>query len=156
MPTRSAQRTRVTVAIAALAVACLCASAASGAVRPGKYCSRDEIQTSSGDDLGQAAADAEIKRAGSSLTLSFSNSMPDSGQVLETGPVRLHPTAKGAFSFQFTDNWGARAAGTLKPTRTGIRIDIERTGKASDDWGDNAGRNYGRTDLKPAPCKSDD
>jgi hypothetical protein len=142
------------VAVAALASACLCVSAASGAVRPGHYCSRDELQTSSGDDLGEASADAKIERAGSSLTLSFSNSMPDSGQGLETGPVRLHPMANGAFSFRFTDNWGAKAAGTLKPTRTGIRIDIDRTGKAADDWGDNAGRNYGRTDLRPAPCRS--
>ena len=147
---------RKSIAGAALVLACVATSSASGAVRPGKYCSRDAVTTSSGDDLGEATADARIKRTGSALTLSFSNSMPDSGQILETGQVALHPMPNGDFSFRFTDNWGAAGAGVLKRTRTGIRIDIRRIGKASGDWGDNAGRNYGPADLKPAPCKSAD
>ena len=145
---------RKLISAAALAALCASSSVASAAIKPGKYCSRDALTTSSGDDLGEATADAEIRRAGSALTLSFSNSMPDSGQDVDIGTVQLRPAPKGGFNFRFKDNWGADGVGTLKPIRTGIRVDIERTGKASDGWGDNAGRNYGVTDLRRAPCRS--
>jgi len=140
-----------TIATTALLVACT--SAASGAVKPGTYCSREELKTSAGDDLGEWAADAEIKRTGSAWTLSFSNGMPDSGQIVETGIVKLRKSPNGEFHFRFTDNWGAKGVGTLKQTRTGINVDIKRLTDASDDWGNNAGRNYGPADLIPAPCK---
>ena len=145
---------RKTIGAVALVAVCISASAACGGVRPGKYCSRDEVTTSSGDDLGEFAADAEIRQSGSTLTLSFSNGMPDSGQVVQTGRVALRPMPKGGFSFAFTDNWGAKGVGTLKQRRSGIRVDIKRTTEATDDWGNNAGRNYGAVVLHPAPCRS--
>jgi hypothetical protein len=147
-------RRLITAAVAAGVLATgLCATASAAGIQPGVYCSRERLDTSSGDDLGVFRADADIRRTASGLTISFTDSFPDSGQVLETGRVSLSPGPGGKQSFRFTDNWNAKAVGAVKATRAGIHIDIDRTSDAGDGVGDNAGRNYGGFDLKRGPCR---
>src|SRR5471032_2179914 len=125
---------------------------AKDAIAVGDYCSRDDLKTPDGTALGEFRADAEVRRAGPNLTIAFSNSMPDSGQIIEIEPATLRMKPNGAFAFRFVDNWDAKGVGTVRSIPKGIVADIERTGPASDSWGENAGRGYGKFDLKPAPC----
>jgi hypothetical protein len=135
-------------------LAVLAAVPAAAASPAGRDCLSTEIYASTDDTpLGTADVGVRIAGRGDRLTITFENSMPDSGQVVMFGPVPLIADGPGRYRFAFTDNWDAPGRGTLILSGRTAEVAIERTGPAPDIDGQNAGRNYGDWTLTRGRCR---
>ncbi len=121
-----------------------------------KYCLKEEIEGDTGAEsvpIGFFEMTAELRQKGNRFFVSFSNHMPDSGQILEVNDIPAKKTVEHTYSFRFTDNWGNRGKGSLHLKNETADIDIDVTKPTSDPWGKNALRQYGAYTLTKADCE---
>ena len=101
--------------------------------------------------LGNLAVCAEVLD-GKAPTISFSVSMPDSGQVLMVKASVIKKKNDVTF-FQFDDDgWGNSGKGTFQRRGKTAKLIIEKTGSQAD-ANANIGRNYGTYLLSAGHCK---
>jgi hypothetical protein len=160
--------------LAALALSLLAGAAVAQAPvpKPGHYCLRTDIGAGESDEaevlseekldeglddrrvkIGKLGVDLDITEQGGRTYVSFSNYMPDNGQVVRnTEPSQARAQPDGSLAFTFTDNWRAPGRGTVKTEGQGVVLSIERTKPAEGFAGIYSARQFGEFKLNPGSC----
>jgi len=141
--------------------------------RPGHYCLRTELGVGETDEealiansqkldegpqnrrskLGLLGVDLDITEDAGRTFVTFTNYMPDNGQIVRTStPAPARKAADGSLSFSFTDNWRAPGQGTVKVEGTGVVLTITRTRQADTFAGQYSDRQFGEFKLNPGTC----
>lgn len=102
--------------------------------------------------LGLLGADVDIEVRGGQTYVTFSNYMPDNGQIVRAGPVVARGGAGGRLEFTFEDNWRTAGRGTITPQIDGLLLTIDRTAEAATFAGQYAERQYGEFKLRLGVC----
>lgn len=159
--------------MALLLVAAPAVAQAPATPRPGHYCLRTDIGVGESDEqevveslqkleggldnrrvkMGKLGVDLDITEEGGKVLASFSNYMPDNGQVVRTtAPSPTRRESNGALTFTFTDNWRAPGKGEVRVEGDGVVLIIERTKPADTFAGQYSDRQFGEFKLNPGTC----
>jgi hypothetical protein len=130
--------------VAAMLVCCVSVHAA-----PVQYSASEPVY---GNDspLGNLEVCVSIDK-GSPVRVSFSVSMPDSGQLLDATVVATRD-AQGVLSFDFEDGWENRGHGTFRVRENVGVLDLSVVRESSNAASRNILRNYGRFEVKRKRC----
>jgi len=142
--------------------------------KPGHYCLRTDIGAGESDEaeviaseqkldsgrlenrrskLGRLGVDVDITETAGRTLVSFSNYMPDNGQIVRsTEPAPARRASDGTLSFTFTDNWKAPGQGVVKKDGDGLVLTITRTKPAEGFAGQYSDRQFGEFKLNPGTC----
>jgi hypothetical protein len=125
-------------------------SAAFGADSSTRCYSAKEELFGNGQSLGYSYASASIANDDKSALVSFSVSMPDSGQVLGNEKIASTRIAPNSHEFRFLDGWGNQGKGTLVMSgkHASLILEVEKVNPG----GNNILRNYGKYNLSLSQC----
>ena len=136
------------------ALALLAAGTAAAPAEIGRYCLRENLQGYDGRQtfgLGLFNAELSVENASTGSVASFTDKMPDAGQMIEILRVPLIQENSGIYSISFVDNFLNRGTASLQFRPGEVTIHFGEI-KSADPIGANATRGYGDFTLTRAAC----
>lgn len=126
----------------------------SRSLAPGLYCFKERLvgYTGSGPGipLGNFLMSVRVKRNARGHAVSFSNSMPDSQEILTAETDKARVLRDGSLTFDFQDGWENLGRARLYPTGKVVLVMVRKAPM------NQIARNYGTFAVSKAGCRAEE